>query len=139
MRLTTYSVRAPYVRELRAAGVFVGQTQEPLTEPPASAGGVRAPLPDLFESDEARLLLEPGRDEGSLSADAITLVLDRMDLDASEVDEFYRALEELQIEIVPSAAEAADAVEAEADEREVATDALQLFLKDIGKVPLLTA
>ena len=46
-----------------------------------------------------------------------------------------RCLEELQIEVVER-----DEPEAEVEEaREVSTDSLQLFLKDIGKVPLFTA
>ena len=51
------------------------------------------------------------------------------------MDEFYSTLEELKIEVVER-----DEPEAEVEEaREVSTDTLQLFLKDIGKVPLLTA
>ena len=55
------------------------------------------------------------------------------------MDEFYAALEELQIEVL----DAADSQEADLDldygVREISTDSLQLFLKDIGKVKLLTA
>jgi RNA polymerase primary sigma factor len=113
--------------------------QEQLTKPATSGDPPPAVVPDLFDSEEARQLLETARDEGSLSADAVALVVDRMDLDPGDADDFYRTLEDLQIEILPapSAAEP-DPLEAE-PEREVATDALQLFLKDIGKVPLLTA
>src|SRR5581483_7481467 len=62
---------------------------------------------------------------------------DELDLDAAQVDDFYRALEEAQVEVVnePEDKEEAPAVEA----REISTDSLQLFLKDIGKVDLLTA
>ena len=51
---------------------------------------------------------------------------------------FYQALEELQIEVVDGGGEEDDVAEA-VEAREVSTDALQLFLKDIGKVDLLTA
>jgi RNA polymerase primary sigma factor len=92
---------------------------------------------DLLETDDAKALLEAGRENGQLHADEIAVALDELDLDAAQIDDFYHALEELHIEVV-SAAE--DEQEAPVEEpREVSTDALQLFLKDIGKVDLLTA
>src|SRR6188472_3002450 len=66
----------------------------------------------VLETEEARTLLEAGREAGSLTADEITLALDELDLDAGQLDDFYQAL---------------------------STDALQLFLKDVGRVDLLTA
>src|SRR5207248_9846047 len=52
------------------------------------------------------------------------------------VDEVYHALEELHIEVLDGTEEPEREVE---QAREVSTDSLQLFLKDIGKVELLTA
>src|SRR2546421_1230596 len=90
---------------------------------------------DLLETDDAKALLESGREHGHLSADEIAVALDELDLEPAQIDDFYHALEELQIEVV-----AAEEEEQPAEEpREVSTDALQLFLKDIGKVDLLTA
>jgi len=96
---------------------------------------------DILETDEARHLIDVAHAAGgSLSADEIALGLDELDLDAGQIDEFYRALEELQIEIVPVAgAEDVPEKEIVAEAREISTDSLQLFLKDIGKVDLLTA
>jgi RNA polymerase primary sigma factor len=91
----------------------------------------------VLETEEARNLLEAGREAGSLTADEITLALDELDLDAGQIDDFYQALDELQIEVV--AAEEEDAVAEEFEAQEVSTDALQLFLKDVGRVDLLTA
>jgi RNA polymerase primary sigma factor len=91
----------------------------------------------VLETEEARTLLEAGREAGSLSADEITLALDDLDLDAGQIDDFYHALDELQIEVVAVEEEEAAAEEFEA--QEVSTDALQLFLKDVGRVDLLTA
>src|SRR6266566_167941 len=88
---------------------------------------------DLLETDDAKALLEAGREHGHLSADEIAVALDELDLEPAQIDDFYHALEELQIEVV--AAEKEDEPQA----AEVSTDALQLFLKDIGKVDLLTA
>jgi RNA polymerase primary sigma factor len=91
---------------------------------------------DVLASGEARALLESGKVAGKLLADDIATALDELDLDTAQMDEFYSALEELQIEVV----EKEEEPEAEVEEaREVSTDTLQLFLKDIGKVPLLTA
>jgi len=94
----------------------------------------------VLDSDEARTLLEAGKEAGSLSADEITLALDELDLDAGQIDDFYQALDELQIEVVAAAEDVEDdPVAEEMEAQEVSTDSLQLFLKDVGKVDLLTA
>jgi RNA polymerase primary sigma factor len=90
---------------------------------------------DLLETDDAKALLDAARENGRLSADEIAVALDELDLEPAQIDDFYHALEELQIEVV-AAEEEEQPVE---EPREVSTDALQLFLKDIGKVDLLTA
>src|SRR5260370_512091 len=98
---------------------------------------------DVLVTEEARSLLEAAQAAGRVSAEEIALSLDELDLEPAQVEDVYRALEELQVEIVDGdAAKAPDPKEeARLDEtaREVSTDALQLFLKDIGKVELLTA
>jgi RNA polymerase primary sigma factor len=94
----------------------------------------------VLETEEARNLLDAGREAGSLSADEITLALDDLDLDAGQIDDFYQALDDLQIEVVTAGDEDDDDATGEALEaQEVSTDALQLFLKDVGRVDLLTA
>jgi RNA polymerase primary sigma factor len=103
----------------------------------------RRQVRDILETDEARSLLTQGQEHGSLTSDEIALAFDELDLDPGQLDEFYTALEEAQIDVVADEA-AADAPEADGAARspaarEVSTDALQLFLKDIGKVDLLTA
>ena len=96
---------------------------------------------DVLETDEGRQLLEVAQAAGgSLSTEEIALALDELDLDAAQLDDFYHVLEELQIDVVAAPGEVEveeEAVKAEA--REISTDSLQLFLKDIGKVDLLTA
>ena len=94
----------------------------------------RAPV---LENEEARNLLEAGRESGSLNADEITMALDELDLDAGQIDDFYQALDEAQIEVVSDDAD--EPVAEEVEIQEVSTDALQLFLKDVGRVDLLTA
>jgi RNA polymerase primary sigma factor len=110
------------------------------TEPAAVAGPVAvAGPPDVLETEEARSLLELARETGSLTTDEIALALDELDLDAVQLDDFYHALDELHIEIVQERPEEEDGLPLDEEPREVSTDALQLFLKDIGKVDLLTA
>ncbi len=93
---------------------------------------------DLLETDEARGLIEAAQAAGAIDTDAIALALDELDLDADQIDDFYQALDEMQIPVVGRDAGEQDETLEEAV-REVSTDALQLFLKDIGKVDLLTA
>src|SRR5215831_246548 len=97
---------------------------------------------DVLELEEARSLVEAAQAAGRVSAEEIALSLDELELEPAQIEDVYRALEELQIEIVDTQATEAEPKEpARVDEtvREVSTDALQLFLKDIGKVELLTA
>jgi RNA polymerase primary sigma factor len=95
---------------------------------------------DVLASEEAKGLLEAGREAGSLTSEAIALALRELDLDAAALDSFYDVLEEQDIAIVDGAQDDADDdVVPEELQREITTDSLQLFLKDIGKVELLTA
>jgi len=95
---------------------------------------------DVLETDEARALLDSARENGSLTAEEVALAFDDFDLEAGQLDELFQALEDQQIEIVARAeAEVEDAREAKSRALEASTDSLQLFLKDIGRVDLLTA
>ncbi len=97
---------------------------------------------DILETDEARHLIDAAQAAGgSLSTDEIALALDELELDAGQIDELYRAFEELQIDVVGVTVEEEPEKEERivVEAREISTDSLQLFLKDIGKVDLLTA
>jgi RNA polymerase primary sigma factor len=85
----------------------------------------RTPIEEILASDEGARLLESGYRTGQVDADELALALDELDLEPAQLDDIYAALEEAEPEVEP--------------EPEITTDALQLFLKDIGKVPLLTA
>jgi RNA polymerase primary sigma factor len=89
------------------------------------------PAEGIFET-----LIASAQETGQLGSDELAVAVDELELEPTQVEELYGKLDELHIEIVERAEEEA---EAEADEREVSTEALQLFLKDIGKVDLLTA
>ncbi|MGH3078098.1 MAG: sigma-70 family RNA polymerase sigma factor [Gaiellaceae bacterium] len=97
----------------------------------------RTPVEDVLATDEAQRLLESGLQTGRLDADEVALALDELELDPAQLDEFYAALDEAQIAVVHAEADEPE-VEVE-PAAEITTDSLQLFLKDIGKVPLLTA
>jgi RNA polymerase primary sigma factor len=93
----------------------------------------------LMERDDgASALVRRGQEAGFLTQDEIALALDELDLEAAQIDEFYQVLEELHVDVLEESSEAVE-LDLEPVEREISTDALQLFLKDIGKVRLLTA
>ena len=98
-------------------------------------------IADLLVTDEARGLLEAGAAAGALNMDEIAGALDELEVDAGVLDDFYQALDELQIEVVgrERVVDEDEGEGARAATREVSTDALQIFLKDIGRVELLTA
>jgi RNA polymerase primary sigma factor len=94
----------------------------------------------LLDEDAAKALVRQGQEAGFLMQEEIALGLDELDLEAAQIDEFYQALEELHIEVVEEAPSGEEAgLDLEPEAHDVSTDALQLFLKDIGKVSLLTA
>src|SRR5437868_15158168 len=83
---------------------------------------------EVLETEEARNLIEAAQAAGRISAEEIALALDELELEAAQLEDVYRALEELQIEIVDAGAEAKEEeARLAADVREVSTDALQLF------------
>src|SRR5437868_4678362 len=133
------SVRA--VCESAASASRRGPVTSPERGVALSEEGERArslSIAEVLETDEAKGLLESGRVAGSLSTEEIVLALGELELDAAQMDDFYHALEELRIDVVDGSGEGQEA-EAQAEARELSTDSLQLFLKDIGKVDLLTA
>jgi RNA polymerase primary sigma factor len=92
-----------------------------------------------LDEDAAKALVRQGQEAGFLTQEEIALALDELDFDPAQVDEFYQALEELHIEVLEVAKPEDAELDLEPETHDVSTDSLQLFLKDIGKVPLLTA
>ena len=92
----------------------------------------------MIEHEGAEALVRQGQEAGFLTTEEISLALDELGLEPGEVDEFYDTLEELQIDVVNEGADTPE-VDLDVAVSEISTDSLQLFLKDIGKVPLLTA
>jgi RNA polymerase primary sigma factor len=97
---------------------------------------------NALHNEEVQHLLERGEAAGFLESTDISEVLDTLEMEASEVELVHRELEERNIEVVevvkepprePTAPPRASEV------LETTTDALQLFLREIGRHPLLTA
>jgi RNA polymerase primary sigma factor len=124
------------VTSVRCGGRAEGEGQK------VSAGVVTQVIgiAELLETEEAKGLLDSAQQAGgSITIEEIVAALDEVELDAAVIEEFYLALEELGIEIAGRPALPEEEEEERRGAREVSTDALQLFLKDIGKVELLTA
>jgi len=109
---------------------------------------------ELQELEEIKGLLARGQVTGVLTFAEIASAVSELDLDESDVEDLHSFLERSEIELVEEidpASTAANEVERAPDKRsrrktkaldlrpDMTTDSLQLFLKDIGKVRLLTA
>jgi RNA polymerase primary sigma factor len=110
---------------------------------------------ELQELEEIKGLVAKGAQTGVLTYAEIAAAVSEIDLDEADVEELHSFLERSEIELVEDidpAARAASEVERAPDKRrgrksrtqidfrpDMTTDSLQLFLKDIGKVRLLTA
>jgi len=109
---------------------------------------------ELQELEEIKGLVTKGQLTGVLTYAEIAGAVAEIDLDEADIEELHGFLEKSEIELVEEidpAVQAANAVERAPDKRrarkkatidlkpDMTTDSLQLFLKDIGKVRLLTA
>ena len=106
------------------------------------------------ELEEVKGLMVRGQKVGVLTFGEVRGAIAELDVDEADVEELHGYLEKQEIELVDDDPSSANAVNAEAAARgerrrrakselnlkpEMTTDSLQLFLKDIGKVRLLTA
>ena len=107
---------------------------------------------ELQELEEVKLLLTKGQTTGVLTYVEVATALAEVELDEGDIEELHGFIEKSEIELVE---EVDPALRANQEERAVdrrsrrkkaidlkpdmTTDSLQLFLKDIGKVRLLTA
>src|SRR6476620_10791214 len=58
------------------------------------------PSVEIFETEEARNLLEAAQAAGRVSAEEIALALDELELEPGQIEDVTRALGELQVETV---------------------------------------
>jgi len=109
-------------------------------------------LTDLQELEEVKALVTKGQAEGVIAYGEVAQALSEVEVDQGDIEELYTYLESQGVEMVddPDPEQTADADPAAARGRrrkaatldlkpDMTTDSLQLFLKDIGKVRLLTA
>src|SRR6266542_2452151 len=109
--------------------------------------------PELAELEEIRALIASGRQLGALTYGEVATAVAELDLDETDIEELHSFLEGCEIELVDDVAwEPVTAVTPPPDPAQpgepttpihltpatTTTDALQLFLKGIGRVPLLT-
>src|SRR5881275_1578390 len=109
---------------------------------------------ELQELEEIKGLMTRGQTLGVLTYSEVAGAVAELDLDEADVEELHGFIERAEIELVEEVdpAQAAADVERAPDKRgrrkpkttldlkpDMTTDSLQLFLKDIGKVRLLTA
>src|SRR3954454_21981510 len=127
-----YSARPPNVERAERIGMSVAELQE---------------------LEEVKLLVTKGTQTGVLTFTEVATALAEVDLDESDIEDLHQFLEESEIELCEdvdpaiSAAHEERAVDRKSRRKkpqidlkpDLTTDSLQLFLKDIGKVRLLTA
>ena len=110
---------------------------------------------ELQELEEVKTLVTRGQQLGVLTFGDVATAVSEVELDESDIEDLYGHLEKQGIELVedaePGVGSAADAERSDGRKGrrrkketldlkpDMTTDSLQLFLKDIGKVRLLTA
>src|SRR5919204_444292 len=108
---------------------------------------------ELQELEEVKTLIAKGQQLGVLTFGDVASAVSEVDLDESDVEDLYGHLERQGIELVEDVDPAQTAAPEEPSDKrgrrrqkqaldlkpDMTTDSLQLFLKDIGKVRLLTA
>ena len=107
---------------------------------------------ELQELEEVKLLVAKGTATGVLTYAEVATALAEVELDEGDIEDLHGFFEKSEIELVEDdPTHAAPVVERAVDRRsrrkkaaidlkpDMTTDSLQLFLKDIGKVRLLTA
>jgi RNA polymerase primary sigma factor len=107
------------------------------SEAPGSSG-MDSPLPDV---EAVRRLVADGRDRGFLTYEEIAAALEEATVAEEHVEDLYTHLSDLGIEVVEGDGLRAGGREAPALDLAVepSLDSLRMYLRDIGRVSLLTA
>ena len=98
-------------------------------------------IPPSVSSDPVRAIIERGEQQGCLDLSALNEALNELDLGDDEIDGLYRELDERGIDLTDDCGreEVSDSTYVNGDLATATTDALQLFLNEAAKYPLLTA
>ena len=105
--------------------------------------------PELAELEEIRALIASGRHLGVLTHSEVATAVAELDFDATDIEELHRLLEGCEIELVDDVAPRPSAPPPDQAQvgkpttpldltPDTTTDSLQLFLRGIGRFPLLT-
>ena len=104
-----------------------------------------------FKLEEVKDLINKGKEEGMLTTEEITETLSNLDLTKDQIENIYDVLQNLNIEIVSEEDEDIDNITQKKKEEEIlkkkldfsvkspTNDPVRMYLKEIGKVRLLTA
>jgi RNA polymerase primary sigma factor len=94
-----------------------------------------------MSTDQIQALIARGEEQGCLNLSAFTEFVQEQELSDEDIEAIHRALDERGVELTDdcSRADAQDAVYVNGDLATATTDALQLFLNEAGRYPLLTA
>ena len=91
-------------------------------------------------------LLEKGKKKGMLSYKEVTDALEELEIDAAQIDIIYENIESMGIELVGDIDEELAQIKEEETEIDISVpegialdDPVRMYLKEIGKVPLLSA
>src|SRR5215216_4915300 len=96
-------------------------------------------IENVLAAPELHELFEQAEQTGSLRYVDLIEVLEPLQLDPLETDAVFRELEQRGLEVLEPEAEQREAPPPPPPPQETTTDALQLFLRDAGRHPLLTA
>ena len=93
----------------------------------------------LLDQADVRELVEAAEQSGTIRVADLNEVVETYELDPLELDVLHRELEERGIDVVEGEREEPQAPPVVAPTEESTTDTLQLFLREAGRHPLLTA